>query len=374
MLKTKINYKKAVLVFILTMLFPAIYAQNINLLSFEHLKDDVSARLNQQVDVNGKKCAVVIIVSNIEDYEVEAKRGIEHSFDKTGEKYIWLSPDEYELVIRKKGYMPLSINLKDKLRSLETYKIVLSDDYGVIDISAPNAKIWINDRFMAEDKYLFREKTGEYTIKATRDKYYLQDERVFLHPGDSVKLHFDMNPIMGKLSLKAESYRFRGAKVYINEQLSKFETDAVIPLIIGEHNIKVEKDNYLPFSQIINVKENKTSQLLYSLTLDPRMELSEIKRKKFFLKTLKFASYGLSLGSLIYYFDYLDKTDDVESSEYKITEAVTAIGFLAGIFSPLLYQNKIDEYKQRQKKLEGQLTFNIAPIKDGAGIGLTYTF
>jgi len=99
-----------------------IKAQELKVVSFKYLEGNTTARVNRRRDVNGQNCAVVIIKHNFNDFTVEAGKDYEHLEEKTGETWVWLSPDEYQLVIRKKtGYIPLQIPLKDELKELETY-------------------------------------------------------------------------------------------------------------------------------------------------------------------------------------------------------------------------------------------------------------
>ncbi len=364
----KLNF--IIIIFFLSLVSYQIHAQELNLLSFKYLERNLSARINEQVDVNGKKCAVVIIASSFDDYEVEAKRGIEHGLEVTGEKMFWLSPDEYELIIRKKGYLPFSINLKDKLKSLETYKIVLSDDYGVIDISAPNAKIFIDDRLKGENQFTFREKTGKYLVKTAREKFYSQDTLVYLHPGDDKKLNFQLQPILGKLSINSVSNEFLGADIFINDKLSEFKTDATIPLIIGEHNVRIEKENYLPFTKNLIIEKNQVSNINLQMELEPEIKnanrIISLQKKKnnFIVKSI------LAGGSFVAGAWLAAETEGSNDGLFIVAAGMFWGGLIYGIIST----GKAVTLNREIKHLENRVSLYPTFSKDGAGIGLALNF
>src|SRR5690606_6983927 len=91
-------------------------SQELILKEFKHLEGNTTARIYRKRDVNGQNCAVLIIKHNFKNFIVESGKGYEALEEKTGETWVWLSPDEYRIVIRREGYIPFEINLRDKLK------------------------------------------------------------------------------------------------------------------------------------------------------------------------------------------------------------------------------------------------------------------
>jgi hypothetical protein len=265
-----------------------INAQELKVVSFKHLKGNTTARVNRRRDVNGQNCAVVIIKHNFKNFninkndKIDSGMGPEHAEQKTGEIWVWLSPDEYQLIIRKTGYIPLQIPLKDELKELETYELVVTDEFGTIEVVAPDAQIWLDDKAVAKNEFTFRLKEGRYTLKATRDKYKTQEEWISLNAGDYIKHNFDLQPKMGTLDISSSPNAARGAEIFIDNKLIDKKTPASIPLIIGNYSVKLTSDGFLPFKQNIRITENTTTNITAQMQVDPTLEIQRHKRLKTF--------------------------------------------------------------------------------------------
>jgi len=257
-----------------------INAQELKVVSFKHLDGNTTARVNRRRDVNGQNCAVVIIKHNFNDFTVESGKGYENLEEKTGETWVWLSPDEYQIVIRKAGYIPLQYSLKDKVKELETYELVVSDEFGSIHVKAPDAQIWLDDKAVAKNEYTFRLKEGRYIVKATRDKYYPQEKFASLNAGDNIEFNLDLKPIMGNLSVTSSPNTTKGADILIDNQLITEKTPASIPLIIGNYSVKLSKEGFLPFNQNVSINENVTTTINAQMHVDPTLEMQRHKKLK----------------------------------------------------------------------------------------------
>lgn len=346
-----------------------INAQEFKVVSFKHLDGNTTARVNRRRDVNGQNCAVVIIKHNFNDFTVESGKGYENLEEKTGETCVWLSPDEYQIVIRKAGYIPLQYSLKDKIKELETYELVVTDEFGSIQVKAPDAQIWLDDKAVAKDEYTFRLKEGRYIIKATRDKYYPQEKFTSLNAGDNIELNLDLKPIMGELNIISESSKFIGANIYIDGKLNNLKTNASIPILIGEHNVKIIKEDYSSYSQMINIYSDQSTIIKYSLLPEPQLELKNIQNKIagiYFLRFVVFSGFaGIATYGTMRYNEYY----------YGKWAPVVIVGLLGAVFVPFAIKyNKLSDYKQRKRELKNQLSFNVVSVNESIGLELTYNF
>lgn len=264
-------------------------SQELILKEFKHLEGNTTARIYRKRDVNGQNCAVLIIKHNFKNFIVESGKGYEALEEKTGETWVWLSPDEYRIVIRREGYIPFEINLRDKLKELETYELVLTDDFGSILINAPGANIWINNKLVSKDEYKSRLKEGDYNIKATKDNCSPDERNVKMIAGDSLKIQLAPSPFKAKVVIESEPINTYGASIIIDGQEIDQKTPATILLELGEHKITLKKPDFIDATKVISVitQENYALTMqMQRLNLDPQIRKHKIKRNYWFLSTI----------------------------------------------------------------------------------------
>ena len=374
-------FQKPLLVFSF-FIFPLLVlnAQELKLKSFKHLEGNTSARINwteDKTDVNGKKCALLILKHNFNHFIVETGKGDEGRKKKgEGETWVWLSPDEFQIVIRRQGYIPFDYNLKGKLESLETYELVVSDEFGTINVIAPNAQIWMDNKPVANDKYTFREQEGRFIIKATRDKYYPDEEFVSLHAGETVDLKFDLKPMMGTLDVVSKPTNTEGADIYIDNSMIPSKTNTKIPLIIGSYNIRIEKKGFLPYYQDINIKENQIANILANMEVDPTIQMIKHRKKKNFWLASTLVTAGV--GAYSYwqadklYSDYYSATTDAEDlhNQVETYDKIYPVAF--GVAGACFIEFVV--HAAKQGKAKRKLKLHPSYSKENKGLAMTYTF
>jgi hypothetical protein len=353
-----------------------IKAQELKVVSFKYLEGNTTARVNRRRDVNGQNCAVVIIKHNFIDFTVEAGKDYEHLEEKTGETWVWLSPNEYQIVIRKTGYIPLQIPLKNELKELETYELVVTDEFGTIEVEAPDAQIWLDDKAVAKNEYTFRLKEGRYTIKATRDKYKTQEEWISLNAGDYIKHNFNLQPRMGTLDISSSPNATKGADIFIDNKLINEKTPASIPLIIGNYSVKLTSDGFLPFNQNIRITENKTTNITAQMQVDPTLEIQRHKRLKTFWLISTVITSGTGGYSLWQSQKLYDEYYNAGSNATDIHQKVEMYDILApvafGISGFCLVEFII--HASKQGKAKRKLNLYSSYYEDGGMMTLTYNF
>jgi hypothetical protein len=352
------------------------FAQELKVVSFKHLEGNTTARVNRRRDVNGQNCAVVIIKHNFKDFTVEAGRDYEHLEHKTGETWVWLSPDEYQIVVRKEGYIPLQYAIKDKLKELETYELVLTDEYGYIKVTAPNAQIWLDEIPVAKDGYEFRLKEGRYTLKATREKYYEQEKFIALNAGDNLEYSFELKAKTGSLSVSSSPGNTKGADIYINNDLIPQKTPASIPLIIGDYSVKLTKEGYLPYSQEIKVLENQTANIMANMQVDPTLVIQKHKRLKIFWLASTVITSGIGGYSLLQSKNLYDEYKTAGSNATDIRQKIEMYDILGPVafgVSGICFVEFII-HASKQGKAKRNLNLYSSCVKSGGMMTLTYNF
>lgn len=106
-----------------------VYSQRLVVKSFEEKPDDISARIYERLDYNQTPCALMKVISVVDELEFEGNL-IEPVEPKTSEYWLYMSAGSKRLKIRHKGDYPIEIVFSDyNIKSLEkstTYILVLA--------------------------------------------------------------------------------------------------------------------------------------------------------------------------------------------------------------------------------------------------------
>ncbi|MBK7481042.1 MAG: PEGA domain-containing protein [Bacteroidales bacterium] len=359
-----INLYKSILIvfFIFSFAFHS-SSQELILKEFKHLEGNTTARIYRKRDVNGQNCAVLIIKHNFKNYTIETGKGYEALEEKTGETWVWLSPDEYRVVIRRAGYIPFEFNLRDKLKELETYELTITDEFGNIIIHASKAVIWLDDKIIGNDSCTIQLKKGEYRIKATKENFYDEEINVILNPGETKNINLNPKPILGNLIINSSP---SGAKVYINNKLNDQQTPSSISLLIGQYNIQIQKDGYLSIKRDISILENKNTNLDLTLQQDPANIIQKHKKQSHIWLSSAISFAGVGTYSLIrsnmLYKDYQNAGSDASEIRKKI-ERLDIISPVAYGISGLSTIGFIIK-SSKQQKLKKQYNLQLSSFQN----------
>lgn len=352
-------------------------AQELIKKEFKHLKDNTTARIYRKRDVNGQNCAVLIIKHNFKDFKVETGKGYEALEEKTGETWIWVSPDEYRIVIRKEGYLPFEYNLKDKLESLETYELIITDEFGTVIVEAIGSKIWLNNNPVGINNYKARLKQGDYVIKATK-KHYADDKRLLtIHAGEEAFIKLSPVPYVANVIIESNPPSSAGATIFINDTLFHKKSPAVIPLPFGEYKITLKKNSFIDNSKVIELNEERNYNLIFDMQkvkLNPEVRIHRRRSNIWLIATL------VSTSASIYSYSQMNKLYDEyqtattnateihkKYSTYKIVYPIT-MGVAGFSLTNFIVQ------KAKQKKAANTLNLSVNTNLNYNIVGIIYNF
>ena len=223
--------------------------------------------------------------------------------------YDTLRYGKYDLTVRKDYYK----DWEEKIEisgSLTERDIVLLQNYGTINITAKECKIYINDVFIGENQINKRYLPGAYIVKAVKnEKYYPVEEEIYLRNGEIIKKDYEPKIITGSISLINKPIESNGASVYVDGELMEgVKVPIVLELPIGIHTIEIKHPRFL--DKVLNdivIKEND----YYSLPFTMVTYEGSLKQKENLWKIQKWAALGgtVVFGGLAYGANYLgDRT------------------------------------------------------------------
>jgi len=165
-------------------------------------------------DINGRFCAVIQVVSNLEGLRYDSYQGVVKIIDLKDKDMIYLSPDERVLEIYKSSYTPLKIILYDigiHLKSKCVWKITVAGDIKgneipIIINSVPDSvTIMIDDKNFGVGK-LFMMKSGKHIIQLSKPGFYEKTDTIQVDRKKS-QIEFILVPKIELVFVKGGNYQ-----------------------------------------------------------------------------------------------------------------------------------------------------------------------
>ena len=160
------------------------------------------------------------------------------------------------------------VDVKDEQTSKVFLELVAG--YGTIGIVAkPEASISIDGNLISVGSYTGRLAPGIHLVEAKKDKYYSQKKEINVNSGEEVKLSFELQPILGSLSVMCEPME---AEIFLDGRSFGLSPKLVSNLVVGNYMLELRKVDFISLSKEITIDENKTleinEQLIHGLYLN----------------------------------------------------------------------------------------------------------
>ncbi len=139
--------------------------------------------------------------------------------------------------------------------------IVLNRNFGEVVITAKDAKIYLDGKYVGKNTYIGKLTAGKYKIKTESDeRYYTKEEEIFISRGEKKEIDLTPEPKMGSVSVYVEPNEVSDAVIYFDDQL-KGPAPLLFPAMVGEHSLVAKKEGYLDDKNFVKVLENETALL-----------------------------------------------------------------------------------------------------------------
>jgi len=202
----------------------------------------------------------------------------------------------YTVRVTKSLWLPAEEEITVSDGETTNKTIVLTRNFGTLNISAPKSNIYINNDRIGTGRVERKLKPGNYNITATRAKHYDASRDIFLRNGDNKDITLEPQPKIGSVSVISKpTDRTMGSKIYVNnERVPDKTTPAVLPLLIGDYSITLRHPEFLEATKQITLQENQQKKLIFNLQTYQGSMLQKEKswNKK---KWLSFGSTALML-------------------------------------------------------------------------------
>lgn len=185
------------------------------------------------------------------------------------DKQVGITPYKNEKLLSGKYMLKVTKNLFSVVEEqilIEDEKklernIVLNRNFGEVVITANNANIFINNKYVGKNTYKAKLTAGKHIIKTEiDDRYFTKEEEILVVKGEKKEIDFTPEAKKGSVSVIVEPNEVSDAEIYYDGQL-KGNAPLVFESIVGSHELIAKKQGYLDNKNSISVKENEVSML-----------------------------------------------------------------------------------------------------------------
>ncbi len=224
-------------------------------------------------DANGRYCAAIKVVSDMEGFSYDAYNGVVAVDDRPGEDMVYLQPDERVLIIYHKGYEPLKLILSQygiQLRPREVWYIRISGEPKMSDrlpvvffVQPSDAQVQIDGKtYEVSDQKPVPLSPGKHQVKILKRGYRPVEQTINVDK-DHVVFKFELQEV--DLVPVAINSNPPGAQIYL-DGMERGVTSKAMNLFPGTYELKLTLNGYLPLNRKIEVKENAPNVFDFNLT------------------------------------------------------------------------------------------------------------
>ena len=263
-------------------------------------------------DVNGRFCAGVEVISDMDGFKYTAYNGVVKVDDKPGKDLVYLQPDERVLTIYHTGYEPLKIILSEIGIHLKPHAVWIIKVEGLKKQGAENvsnmAFLMINSQPNGAKVFINGEKVGITFLQKVlpAGKYHLRLEYPNYHPLETdvdvpntgkKELNYRLKPNFGSIDVTTNP---PGARLFLDGKLMGASPIKLNIVRSGRHTLRAEKDFYHAVEKSVEIKDEQKRTL--NLALAPAFAKLMISTRP---DSARFLLDGIEKGLSPYVIDHL---------------------------------------------------------------------
>jgi hypothetical protein len=261
---------KSFLLFVYIILFVQVtISQDVKELTILGKPKKLENEIISRKDQNGKTCAAIIVISDMDGFGYESNDGIIGLDDNVGKDIVYLTASERVLEVHLKGYTRQKIILSEYgivLKPGEVWEITIAGEEVLeplsvtIKFTPPEAIIMIDSQLVSGYTHLLY--PGVHKIQIEKAGFQTIEKEITVEPKN---LFFEENlELVKKILLQIETIP-SNASIFLNNiptGVTPFST--FYPT--GNYSLKIYKDGYIPIDETLSVIAPKTSKI-YNLEL-----------------------------------------------------------------------------------------------------------
>lgn len=261
-----------------------LWAQKISVVSFTETLNDRDAVHFKKEDLNGNTCSLIKVVTTQKGFKFDLGSFVPEAVEeKEAEIWVYVPAGTKKIKVQHSKLGQLMTEdgfywFNQATKPATTYRLVLStaeirtivedavtQQYLTVYLEPKDASLevngeaWILNEDGVASKYL---EFGEYDYRATAPMYHPYVGKVAVNdPNNTHELRIQMKPNFGFLKVSAASADMNGALVYIDDERIGEVPMTSDRLKSGSHRVRIVKELYKPFEQVVNIADSATTSI-----------------------------------------------------------------------------------------------------------------
>ena len=267
---------KHLLLLILLTVASLAFADSLDVTGFKHIPNDLSATRYERKDNSDRTCALVKVITDLENLGFESNMKIAGEIEKkAGEYWVYLSPGERRLSIWGPNLIRYNFDFTDPPQSGKVYQLVVtrkgaggvtgaSSGFVVLKSQPPGAKVWIDAEYMGLTPFQREMAVGFYNFRLEKEMFYPKEGSFTIKMNETERPEVTLSPNFG--SLKVSTTPVSGAAITLDGTPTKFKTPFTFDtLASGNHTLSLTLDLYEPVSKSFAIIDNEPTRLDFAL-------------------------------------------------------------------------------------------------------------
>lgn len=265
-------------VVILLLLANSLKADEFEIINFYKDSDDLSAIRFQRTNINGEKCALIKIRTDLSGLKFNANIGVVGDVQKKdGDYWVYVSPGEQRMKFIKEGFISKSYNFPEPIEGSSVYvlKLTNTDNKSLLDENL----VKVMFRFNVNKVYIsrnngapvhsmgkvaeFKLPPGNHSFTFTKNGYQDLKKEYTIEKEDVFEVQLVEGSSETPLDLPGIvtiNSKPPGAEVYLNSQKIGV-TPFVDQVIAGDYELALKKDLYAAYTGSFSIEEGETKEL-----------------------------------------------------------------------------------------------------------------
>jgi hypothetical protein len=247
-------------------------ADSLDVSGYKQIPNDISATRYPRYDANDKMCALIKVISDIDQLGFESNIGIVGKVEKkTGEYWIYVSPGERKLSIWGPNLLKYNLNLSTLPESGKVYQVVVTrkgvsnkggftTGFILLKSQPPGAKVYIDGEYRGITPFQQEMAGGYYTYRIEKEMFYPKEGGFTILVNMTITEDIILDPNFG--SLVVATTPITGALITLDGVPTNRKTPFTFDtLSTGTHTIALMMDLYEPITREVIIKDKEKTNL-----------------------------------------------------------------------------------------------------------------
>ena len=170
-----------------------------------------------------------------------------------------IAAGKYDITVSKERYKTVTKTISvadgDKIK----IEIEMPIDVALITIKSDDeTDVYIDGKLMKHGTWTGELYSGQYYVECRKEFHRPVSQTISVNAGQPKVYEFHPIPITGTLNVESEP---SGATIYIDDDSFGTTPKVLTNILIGNHNVRLEKKNYNPYTQTIVVTEDNRTDM-----------------------------------------------------------------------------------------------------------------